>query len=213
MNNFYRKPVDGYSLGMYLNKPIISLQLASLIGAVLLGSRLDATTTPTNQIMIEDSANNLEGDPNRTYLDIKRVQMEIDTEWVTLRIEVLGSFPDPEWMLGMGYRFDIQFLENNPKEKTDPQQTIRKISIASGNGKSWDIEYFTPSEKDNSNEYELRLNTGPNELTVIFPTALLQNNEIVSVSTTTEDYPKWTPITRNPSIRIPREEPASLEMR
>lgn len=141
---------------------------------------------------VDDPTGNLEGDVTRGFVDITKVEIERNSIFTTIEIQVRDSFPEPATLLGMGMQFVCLF-------KTSGTDLYPK-AIAELSERGWSASLLQQTTTTSSKSVSLDFFIQPNRVTLQIPNTLISTAEELQVSSSTANKPKWKPVTWNPVI-------------
>lgn len=148
-----------------------------------------------------DPAGNLMGDASRSYLDLTELRLVSEASGRRLELYLAGPFPRADFMLGMGFRFDIAFLETR-KSNVNGAPSPHLLQVRMGQD-HWTWSLSSKLQLASQLESEIRIEANTRTLQIFLPEALFTGMELLKVSATTEEFPKWTPLTTHPSVTLP----------
>ncbi len=174
---------------------------------------VDAVSNIGNDIEIhsQDEKGNLLGASNRRYLDIREVNLTTHGEKLIVTLIVDANFPKPELMLGTGFRFEINF--NSPPSLDENTPQLRDQLRLALSSRGWQYGLFHDETTTTPIDTDLILETGQRTLSATIPATVLEGISEVVITATTENYPKWTPVTTHPAILLKVAEPTEDTIR
>jgi len=192
MKNSFRAVAVGYEM---------KVMRISLVFVFLMSISLLANENHQGNLVCEilDEKGNLEGDSKRTYLDIERVLFRTGNKANTIRIDLSGSFPNPDLMQGMGFQFKIGFNAEIGTSAPESESPVYLI-ILTMDQMGWSIALLNPAQNLKPIETDLYLEADNKSLEVEVPCEFFKNIKSISVESNSANFPKWKPITRNQAV-------------
>lgn len=166
---------------------------------ILLTITLFTLTLTCESATYADPVGNLIGNSERGFVDIETIEFNQESDLTRIRILFAANFPTPFELLGTGMQISYTFLRH-PDIRNEDSPTIYLELGSDG----WQKKYQNKQFPDVDPTIDYSIN--PNELTIEFPNTLAQEFNYLSILSSTENYPKWKPITSNPVITIPISE-------
>jgi len=183
------------------------------IAALVLGQFFTtAELTRIEPSAMLDPTGNLVGDASRTFLDIKKVVCTTEGTEIHILVSVDGVFPLPETMLGMGFRFEIDFLRAPLPEKPDPMIHLAQLRLQY-DANDWHYNLYSDANSDEAMNVDLRLETSDQSFTIVLPFHVIETASLIQITATTADFPKWTPVTEHPKVSLSLEPSPSPDIR
>jgi hypothetical protein len=151
-------------------------------------------------VRIEDPEGNLEGDANRTFLDLITVEAEVTTEDIVLTLHLAGEFPDPRSLPGMGmlWKF-LPHCEEEAIDHEDRSSVAVRLDVA-----GWRADW-NPKAIDAGMLLQHPLSLGVeyrNRFTLTIPRVAWPEVRCLTILASTAEFPKWKPVTRHPPITL-----------
>lgn len=177
-------------------------RLALLMLPVLLfSSSLPAENNESLSTVIRttDPAGNLSGDATRTFLDLVQIELKPHFRGRTLILFLAGPLPDPASLLGTGLRFTIEFRDIPCDNLTTSARHHLDLRLTPSHW-DWNLKSAVSDVADQINAVSLESDS--QIIRLHLPEALFTRISCLSVSATTEDYPKWLPITTHPPVHL-----------
>jgi len=148
--------------------------------------------TVADSTTVRDAAKNLDGDNSRGFLDIVEIDLSRSSEHLIITLEVRDPFPIRSQLLGLQVDYSFHFLNDT---------NSNELEIVAGlSEKGWGLQISPKSPLDN-----IPYSVTPQTLQIKVPNETASIFTSVNIQTTTENTPKWRPITGNPPVKIPLE--------
>lgn len=172
-----------------------------LLPVLLLSASLRAENSESSSTVIRttDPAGNLSGDAKRTFLDLVQIELKPHFRGRTLILTLAGPLPDPASLLGTGLRFIIEFWDTPCDSHATPALHHLDLWLTPSHW-DWNLKSAESDMVDLVNAVSLESDS--QIIRLHLPEALFTDISCLSVSATTEDYPKWLPVTTHPAVHL-----------